>query len=57
MLRSGDIVGFPHGHGHRMGSGKAELIPIASLFPALPWMDLPVVAHGGTGERTHIVCV
>ena len=57
MLRSGDIVGFPHGHAHRMGSGKAELIPIASLFPALPWMDLPVVAHGGTGERTHIVCV
>ena len=57
MLRSGDIVGFPHGHPHRLGSGKAELIPIASLFPALPWMDLPVVAHGGTGERTHIVCV
>jgi AraC family transcriptional regulator, alkane utilization regulator len=41
MLRSGDIVGFPHGHAHSMGSGEAELIPIASLFPSPPWMKLP----------------
>ena len=56
-LWEGDIVGFPHGHAHRMGSGEVELVPIASLFPPAPWAELPVLTHGGNGERTRVVCV
>jgi hypothetical protein len=57
MLREGDIVGFPHGHAHRMGAGEVELIPFASLFPPSPWVELPVLTHGGNGARTRIVCI
>jgi AraC family transcriptional regulator, alkane utilization regulator len=57
LLQEGDIVGFPHGHAHRMGSGEVEMVPIASLFPPAPWVDLPVLTHGGRGAGTRIVCV
>lgn len=57
MLQEGDIVGFPHGHAHRMGNGQVELIPIASLFPPPPWRELPVLTHGGDGALTRIVCI
>lgn len=57
LLREGDIVGFPHGHAHRMGNGEVEMVPIASLFPPAPWAELPVLTHGGNGERTRVVCV
>ena len=40
-----------------MGTGQENVIPIASLFPPPPWAQLPVLRYGGTGERTHIVCV
>jgi AraC-like DNA-binding protein len=57
VLQEGDIVGFPHGHAHRMGNGAVELVPIASLFPPPPWMHLPVLTHGGRGELTRILCI
>jgi AraC-like DNA-binding protein len=57
VLREGDVVGFPHGHAHRMGSGAVEPVPIASLFPPAPWAELPVLTHGGNGERTRVVCI
>jgi AraC family transcriptional regulator, alkane utilization regulator len=56
ILRKGDIVGFPHGHAHRMGNGEADPLPLASLLPPSPWRKLPVLTCGGDGERTHIVC-
>lgn len=57
MLSEGDIVGFPHGHAHRMGSGEVEPVPLASLFPPAPWAELPVLVHGGDGAPTRIVCI
>jgi AraC family transcriptional regulator, alkane utilization regulator len=57
MLERGDIVGFPHGHAHRMGNGQVDLVPIASLFPPPPWRALPVLRHGGTGELTRVLCI
>lgn len=57
VLNEGDIVGFPHGHGHRMGSGEIERVPIESLFPPPPWTRLPVLTHGGTGALTRVVCI
>jgi AraC family transcriptional regulator, alkane utilization regulator len=57
VLHEGDIVGFPHGHAHRMGNGAVELVPIASLFPPPPWMQLPVLTHGGRGDLTRVLCI
>jgi AraC-like DNA-binding protein len=57
VLAEGDIVGFPHGHAHRMGNGEADLVPLASLLPPSPWRELPVLMCGGNGERTQIVCI
>jgi hypothetical protein len=57
VLAKGDIVGFPHGHAHRMGNGEADLVPLASLLPPSPWRELPVLMCGGNGERTQIVCI
>lgn len=56
-LGEGDIVGLPHGTAHRMGAGRAETVPIGSLFPPPPWTDLPVLVHGGGGNPTRILCV
>jgi AraC family transcriptional regulator, alkane utilization regulator len=56
-LAEGDIVGFPHGHVHRMGNGSAEIVPVAPLLPPMPWLELPTVVHGGDGAPTQIVCV
>jgi AraC-like DNA-binding protein len=57
LLQQGDVVGFPHGQSHRIGSGDVDAIPFSSLMPPPPWTELPVVRHGRSGERTHIVCV
>jgi AraC family transcriptional regulator, alkane utilization regulator len=57
MLAKGDIVGFPQGTAHRMGNGRTHLIPLASLLPPPPWHELPVLASGGGGETTKIVCI
>lgn len=53
----GDIVAFPHGDRHSEGDGEAEPVPLATLVPRLPWQELPVIRHGGNGERTHVICV
>lgn len=55
-LDTGDIVLFPHGHGHVMGSGNALPVPVGSLFPPPPWRELPLLEHGGGGPPTRIVC-
>lgn len=58
FLREGDVVGFPHGHAHKMGAGVSmQCVPIESLFPPRPWTALPVLRSGENGKRTRIVCV
>ena len=57
MLAKGDIVGFPHGNAHRMGNGRTDITPFASLLPPPPWHELPILTCGGSGETTKIVCV
>lgn len=57
-LQQGDVVCFPHGHPHKMGTGDAlQCVPVAALFPPRPWAELPVLRHGGEGGATRIVCV
>lgn len=55
-LDAGEVVLFPRGHGHRIGSGVASPMPVAQLVPPPPWTDLPVLRHGGDGAATRIVC-
>lgn len=55
-LATGDIVLLPRGERHAMGEGEATATPVAALMPPPPWIDLPVLRHGGGGEPTQIVC-
>lgn len=58
QLEAGDMVGFPLGHAHRMGNGTIRKpLQITTLFPPLPWTELPVLHCGGDGAVTRIVCV
>ena len=54
----GDVVVLPYGTQHVMhGENQTDSVPpIASLIDRPAWDSLPVVRHGGGGERTDIVC-
>jgi AraC-like DNA-binding protein len=54
---AGDVIVIPYGDRHRMGGeAEAELVPIETLFGQPPWVELPVIRHGGPGPTTHVVC-
>jgi AraC-like DNA-binding protein len=56
-LEQGDIIVLPYADVHRMGGFQpATPVPIGSLLPPPPWMTLPVIRHGGNGDRTDVVC-
>jgi AraC-like DNA-binding protein len=53
----GDVIVVPYGDPHRMGGTRpATCVPIFSLLAPPPWESLPVLRHGGGGERTDVVC-
>jgi AraC-like DNA-binding protein len=53
----GDVLVLPYSDVHRMGGSEpADVVPIGTLLPPLPWRELPVIRHGGTGERTDVIC-
>jgi AraC-like DNA-binding protein len=54
---AGDVIVIPYGDPHRMGGhAPAELVPFLSLFDPPPWKTLPLLRHGGGGDRTDVVC-
>jgi AraC family transcriptional regulator, alkane utilization regulator len=56
-MESGDVVIFPHGDQHDMGSrrgGKAT--PIGSLLPHSRSKDLLQLSHGGGGNISRLIC-
>ena len=56
-LREGDAVLLPYGDSHRLrGRDPASIVPIGQLLPPPPWDGIPVVAHGGPGSETRIIC-
>ena len=56
-LRDGDAVLMPYGASHSLrGRDAAEPVQIAHLMPDRPWLDIPLVVHGGTGDVTALVC-
>lgn len=56
-LEVGDLILFPHGDGHRMGS-DLQLAPVASETLVRPSAEggLATINHGGGGARTRFVC-
>lgn len=54
---AGEVILIPYGDQHVMGSAQeVPPVAIASLLPGLPWEKFPVIAYGGGGERTAVVC-
>jgi AraC-like DNA-binding protein len=56
-LEAGDLILFPHGDGHLMGS-DLQLAPVdaASMVEPSPDGGLSHIRYGGGGERTRFVC-
>jgi AraC-like DNA-binding protein len=53
----GDVIVVPYGDTHTIGGASAaEPVSILALIEPPPWSSIPVVRHGGGGERTDIVC-
>jgi len=53
----GDVIVLPYGDEYEMGgSADAASVPIFSLLAPPPWTQLPVLRHGGEGDRTDVVC-
>src|SRR3954462_14268506 len=55
--RQGDVIVLPYGDSYTMGGrSAAETVSIINLLDPLPWEAIPIVRHGGGGERTDLVC-
>jgi AraC-like DNA-binding protein len=56
-LHEGDLIMFPHGDGHRLGS-DLQLAPVGAevLVEPSPEGGLARINHGGGGARTRFVC-
>jgi AraC-like DNA-binding protein len=51
------VIVVPYGDRHRIGgAAPAECVSILSLLEPLPWRHLPVLRHGGGGDRVDLVC-
>ncbi len=48
---------MPYGDPHDIGGeGPADRVSVLALVDPPPWDALPVIRHGGGGERTDLVC-
>jgi AraC-like DNA-binding protein len=56
-LAAGDLIMFPHGDGHLLGSDLRRPALLAeTLVRASPGGGLARIEHGGGGDRTHFIC-
>ena len=56
-IEAGEVVMFPHNHGHLLGSDLGlPPVPAHHVVRAPPEGGLWVIRHGGGGEQTRIVC-
>jgi AraC-like DNA-binding protein len=54
---AGDVIVLPYGDRHTLGGATpAQPVSIMTLVDPLPWSDLPMLRHGGGGDRTELVC-
>ncbi len=56
-VHRGELIMFPHGHGHLLGSDLNRTpVPAAQLVRPTAIDAMFQIAHGGGGERTRFVC-
>jgi len=56
-LRAGDIVSFPHGHSHWLGSGEdAPPVNVGETLPEVLERGLELVKIGGGGPPARLIC-
>jgi AraC-like DNA-binding protein len=56
-LAAGDLIMFPHGDGHLLGSDvRLAPVPAESLVEPSPEGGLARILHGGGGSNTRFVC-
>jgi AraC-like DNA-binding protein len=56
-LRAGDLVTFPHGHAHTLGSGDRALpIDARAALPGVLARGLELLQHGGGGPCCRFIC-
>lgn len=56
-LSAGDLILFPHGDAHRLGSDvRRSPLPAETLVQVSPEGGLARIVHGGGGERTRFIC-
>ena len=57
VLSPGDVVSFPHGHGHVIGSGEAcAPIDVRAALPGVLERRFELLHAGGGGARTRLIC-
>lgn len=56
-VQAGDAVLLPYCDNHSMGLPvEGSPVPLTSLLPLPPWRGIPVMRHGGGGQKTRILC-
>jgi AraC-like DNA-binding protein len=56
-LVAGDVVAFPFGTGHQLGSGSnGRLVIPTEELPPKPWRELPVLRHGEGPVSVRLLC-
>lgn len=54
---AGDVIVLPYADRYTMGGeATAQTVSIRDLLDPLPWDIIPVIRHGGGGQRTDVVC-
>ena len=56
-LAAGDIVTFPHGHGHTLGGGRrVPPVDVSAALPGVLARGLELLRIGGGGEPARFIC-
>jgi AraC-like DNA-binding protein len=56
-LSAGDVVTFPHGHGHVIGGGPpGPSLDAAAALPGVLEKALELLKYGGGGARARLIC-
>jgi AraC-like DNA-binding protein len=56
-LSAGDLITFPHGHGHVMGGGsRTTAVDARAVLPGVLEGGLEQLRHGGGGASCHFIC-
>ena len=56
-MNAGDVIVFPHGEQHTMGShGATTTTPLTAVFSPGKYDEPPQISFGGRGRTSRLVC-